>query len=94
MFGQINKISVVPEKREEVIRLILSGSEGMPGCLSYVVAADEADENTVWVTEIWETSESHAASLNLPKVKAAIEAAMLMIKGFENVATTSPKIAG
>ena len=31
----------------------------MPGCLSYVVAKDPADENAIWITEVWDSQASH-----------------------------------
>jgi len=31
----------------------------MPGCFSYVVAKDSADENAIWVTEVWDSIVSH-----------------------------------
>lgn len=90
MIGYINKIVAAPGRREALISLLLEGSGGMPGCLSYVVAADAGEPETVWVTEIWDSPESHDASLALPAVKAAIEAAMPIIADFANVATTRP----
>ena len=62
----------------------------MPGCLSYVVGEDAKDPNAVWVTEVWDSEASHRASLGLPVVRAAIEAAMPLIAGFEALATTRP----
>jgi len=35
----------------------------MPGCLSYVVAADATELDALWVTEVWESQASHQASL-------------------------------
>ena len=40
----------------------------MPGCLSYVVSKDSRDETTIWVTEVWESKQSHDVSLSLPSV--------------------------
>ena len=93
VFGQINRILAVPGRRDELLRLVLQGADGMPGCRSYVVAADAGDDDTIWVTEVWESAEHHAASLDLPAVKASMTEAMPLIAGFETVATTSPIIA-
>ena len=60
----------------------------MPGCLSYVVAREPSDEVTIWVTEVWETSEHHMASLQLPQVQAAIGKARPIIAGMERMAET------
>ncbi len=48
----------------------------MPGCFSYVVAADPAEPDALWVTEVWESQASHQASLQLPAVQAAIDHGM------------------
>ena len=90
MHGLIGKITVKPGTRDQFLRFMLSGLDGMPGCLSYIVANDPARADTVWVTEVWESEAHHRASLQLPAVKAAIAAAMPLIDGFETVATTEP----
>jgi quinol monooxygenase YgiN len=40
MYGLIGKIIARPGDRDELIAILLEGSGGMPGCLSYVVAKD------------------------------------------------------
>ena len=62
----------------------------MPGCLSYVVAKDSQDENTIWVTEVWENKEHHDASLSLPQVSKAIAAARPIIAGFGKQVIRTP----
>ncbi len=47
----------------------------MPGCLSYVVARDPKDPDAIWITEVWDSKESHAASLQLPAVREATSSA-------------------
>jgi beta-lactamase class A len=90
MFGMIGKMNSTPGKRDELIALLMEGINDMPGCLSYVVAKDPADENGIWITEVWDTKESHAASLQLPQVKKTIAAARPIIAGFSNSVTTVP----
>ena len=72
MYGLVTKMTVVPGKREEMIGILKESAVGMPGCFAYVVAKDAADENAIWVTEVWESITSHDASLSLPSVKNAI----------------------
>ena len=62
----------------------------MPGCLSYVVAKDPDDPDSLWVTEVWESAEAHAASLQLPDVQAAIGRGRPLIAGFESRFETTP----
>ena len=72
MWGMIAKITLASGKRDEMIEILKESAGGMPGCLSYVVAKDATDENTIWVSEVWDSMASHDASLCLPAVKNAI----------------------
>jgi quinol monooxygenase YgiN len=90
MYGIIAKIVALPGKRQALENILLKSTSGMPGCFSYVVASDLADENTVWVTEVWDTKENHDASLLLPAVKEAIENARILVASFSQVAVTAP----
>jgi quinol monooxygenase YgiN len=89
MYGLIGKIAAVSGGRDELAG-ILSGMGAMPGCLSYIVATDPADEDGLWVTEVWESAEAHAASLQLPAVQAAISRGRPLIAGLESRVETSP----
>jgi quinol monooxygenase YgiN len=62
----------------------------MPGCLSYVVARDPGDPDVIWVSEAWDSAESHKASLKLPQVEAAIAKARPLIAGFDMSVPTEP----
>ena len=90
MYGLIVKITTVPGKRDEMIAVLKESAADMPGCLSYVVANDPADENTLWVTEVWDSQASHDASLSLPAVKAAIPQGRALVSTFEKIAATTP----
>ena len=90
MFGLIGKMTAIPGKRDEMIEILRESAANMPGCLSYVVAKDAADENTIWVTEVWDSKASHDASLSLPAVKNAIPRGRAVVSNFERIAVTSP----
>ena len=62
----------------------------MPGCFSYVIAKDPGDANGIWITEVWDSKESHGASLSLPAVKHAIGRARPLIAGFDSHVVTEP----
>lgn len=79
LFGLIGKMAAKPGQRDALIALILEGADNMPGCISYVVAKDADNENEIWITEVWDNAASHAASLKLPSVAAAIGKAMPLI---------------
>jgi len=93
MYGLINKIIAAPDRRDELIAILKQSSTAMPGCLSYVIAEDASDENGIWVTEIWDSEESHRGSLSLQGVKDAIAKARPLIAGFNKIAVTTP-VAG
>src|SRR5215470_13858623 len=90
MWGLIAKITLLPGKRDEMIEILRETSTDMPGCLGYVVAKDAADENTIWVTEVWDRMASHDASLSLPAVKNALARGKAIVSNFEKIAVTSP----
>jgi len=90
MYGLIGKMRAAPGKRDELIAILLEGTGAMPGCLSYVVARDPKDADAIWVTEVWDSRESHAASLKLPAVQAAIAKGRPLIDGFDSSVETEP----
>lgn len=44
MYGPFGKIIAVAGQRDALIAILVEGTAAMPGCLSYVVAKDSADE--------------------------------------------------
>ena len=90
MYGLIGQMTAVPGQRDALISILLEGVAGMPGCLSYVVAKDPADENAIWITEVWDSKASHQASLSLPSVKHAIARGKPLIAGFGKSFETEP----
>jgi quinol monooxygenase YgiN len=90
MYGLIGKMRTAPGKRDEVIAFLLEGVKDMPGNLSYIVAHDPADADAIWITEAWDSQESHKASLALPAVQNAIKQARPFITGFGERFETTP----
>ena len=90
MYGLIGKLKANPGQRDELISILLEGAGAMPGCLSYVVAEDPADSETIWVTEVWDSQASHQASLALASVRSAIARAKPLIAGFGEHRVTRP----
>ena len=90
MHGLIGKMRAAPGNRDALIAILLEGTSGMPGCLSYVVARDPADADAIWITEVWDSAESHRASLQLPQVRAAIARGRPLIAGFDSSVETEP----
>lgn len=90
MFGLIGKMRAAPARRAELIAILADSTEAMPGCLSYIVAEDASDPDGIWITEVWDNEASHAASLQLESVKAAITKARPIIAGFDMSVKTNP----
>jgi quinol monooxygenase YgiN len=86
LIGQI----VVAKGRRSELAAILANLGEMPGCIGYVVANDTIREDVLWVTEVWESAEAHAAALDLPEVHAAIERGRPLIVRFESRVETQP----
>jgi quinol monooxygenase YgiN len=84
MYGLMGKMTAVPGQRDALIAILLEGIMEMPGCLSYIVAKDTADENAIWITEVWDSEASHRASLSLPQVQQAIAHGRPLIAGFSD----------
>lgn len=90
MYGLIGSFKAAEGRRPDLIKLLLAEAGALPGCLSYVVAEDPADEVTIWVTEVWTDAAAHKASLQLPAVKAVIAQAMPLIAAFGEHRETRP----
>lgn len=83
MFGYIASMKAKPGRREEVVSLLVNGVGQLRehGCESYVVAKSATDEDTIWITEVWQSEEHHTASLELPETRKAIGEAMPLLTG-------------
>ena len=90
MYGLIGRMQAVGGQRDALIRVLLEGTGSMPGCLSYIIATDPADADSIWITEVWDSESSHKGSLSLPSVQAAIAKGRPLIAGFAERFVTSP----
>jgi quinol monooxygenase YgiN len=90
MYGLIGRLLTVPGRRDDLIAILVQSVGRMPGCLSYIVAADPGDKDAIWITEAWESEASHKASLSLPQVKEAIAKGKPLIAGFAERFVTTP----
>ncbi|WP_423601796.1 putative quinol monooxygenase [Sphingomonas sp. MS122] len=84
MFGLLGKMRAQPGRRAELVAILLEGTGAMPGCKAYIVAEDVKDPDAIWITEVWDSAESHKASLQLPAVRAAITKGRPLIAAFES----------
>ena len=72
MYGLISQFIAASGKRDELVAVLLAGTKSMPGCLSYVVSNDNENDDALWITEVWDSQDSHAASLSKPSVQEAM----------------------
>ena len=90
MYGLITRIQATPGQRDALASILVEGASDMPGCLSYVVAREPGDTDSLWVTEVWQSQASHEASLSLPSVQEAMLAGRPLIAGFSERTVTEP----
>ena len=90
MYGLIGKMKAVPGQRDALISILMEGIANMPGCLSYIVAQDPADKDSIWITEVWTSQTNHQESLALPSVQKAIALGRPLIAGFGERFETIP----
>ena len=90
MYGLIGQMKAAPGQRDALVAILSAATGAMPGCLSYIVAKDVTDADALWITEVWIDKDSHAASLKLPTVQAAIAKARPIIAGFGQRFETVP----
>jgi quinol monooxygenase YgiN len=90
MYGLIGQMTAQPGQRHALQALLVEHLGEMPGCRSYVVALDQADDDGLWVTEVWDDQASHAASLTLPAVQQLIARARPLIAGSGARIVTTP----
>jgi len=84
MYGLMGRIVAHPGRRSELANALLHAAallRDANGCLIYVVSLGD-DEESVWVNEVWSSSEAHAASLELEAVRALILHARPLIAAF------------
>ncbi len=82
-YGIYGKMGVKPGMRDAVVKLLLKDVDELRsiGCQAYIVTLDPNDPNLIWVMEVWDSEESHDASLKLPSVQDAIKQALPMLTG-------------
>ncbi|GAA3071399.1 MULTISPECIES: putative quinol monooxygenase [Actinomycetes] len=72
-----------PGRRDDVVAILTRHSPQLAasGCRSYEVGVDDAQPDTVFVAEIWDSAEAHEQSLHLESTREAIAEAMPLLTG-------------
>ena len=89
-YGLIGQMTAHPGQRAELIAILSEGAKAMPGNMGYLIGEDSANPDAIWIVEVWENADLHAASLKLPAVQAAIQKARPLIAGFGTRAEFKP----
>ena len=53
VYGLIGKMIAVAGQSDTLLTILFDSVGDMPGCLSYIIAKDPADENALWITEVF-----------------------------------------
>lgn len=89
-FGLIGQMMAQPGQRAALAAILSEGTGSMPGNIAYLVGEDSANPDAIWIVELWDSKESHAASLQLPVVQEAIRKGRPLIAGFGTRAEFKP----
>ena len=89
-YGLIGQMLAKPGQRAALVAILSEGSDAMPGNMGYVIGEDSANPDAIWIVELWDSKEAHAASLKLPSVRDAIEKGRPLIAGFGTRAEFKP----
>lgn len=82
-FVNVGRLGANPGARDQLIEILTrpSAEMGAHGCLLYEVGVNDEHPDAVFVSELWESAEAHAASLQLESVRAAIAEARPLLSG-------------
>ena len=89
-YGLLGQMMAQPGKRAELVAILSEGTGEMPGNIAYLIGEDSANPDAIWIVELWDSKEAHAASLKLPAVQDAIKRGRLLIAGFGTRAEFKP----
>ena len=89
-YGLLGKMMAQPGKRAELVVILSEGTGEMPGNIAYLIGEDSANPDAIWIVELWDSKEAHAASLKLPAVQDAIKRGRPLIAGFGTRAEFKP----
>ena len=89
-YGLLGQMMAAPGQRAELVAILSESTGTMPRTIAYLIGEDSANPDAIWIVELWESKEAHAASLKLPAVQAAIKKGRPLIAGFGTRAEFKP----
>lgn len=78
------KLTARQGQRDELASILIEASKLVAtaqGCSLYVIGLDKSDNDSVFITEIWDTKEDHDNSLKVAGVRELIMKAMPLLDG-------------
>lgn len=83
VYANVGTLGASAGKRDALVAHLTERSPVLAGigCLLYEVGVNDAEPDTVFVVELWQSAEAHRASLALPEVQASIAAARPLLSG-------------
>lgn len=81
-YGLHGKLIAAEGHGSELAAILLDAATllgSVKGCRLYVISQDKEQKDVIWVTEIWDSQEDHANSLNTKGVKDLIAKAIPLL---------------
>ena len=89
-YGLLGQMMAQPGQRAALVAILSEGTGTMPGNIAYLIGEDSANPDAIWIVELWDSKDAHAASLKLPAVQDAIKRGRPLIAGFGTRAEFKP----
>jgi quinol monooxygenase YgiN len=71
-YGLVIQYKAKPGKRDELMAIMRDGLPAMAGSTAWLIAADKADPDGIWVMEYWIDEAAHDRALASPRGKAEV----------------------
>lgn len=81
-YGLHGKLTATSGNTKKLADILIKASQLIStakGCQLYLVSLDETDQNSVWVTEVWDSKQDHQNSLQVDGVKELISEAIPLL---------------
>lgn len=91
----ITKIKTKPNKRQEVIDIMLKAGElsrNNSACKFYILGSAKDDPDTIWVQDIWTSESEHQAFLQSAEMGTFIQQAMPYFDGMPELIPINPVV--
>jgi len=83
-YGLHGKLKATEGNGDKLATILLGAAKLVStatGCHLYIVSKSKDEEDTVWVTEVWDSKEDHDNSLKQDRVRELISQAMPILDG-------------